>query len=483
MNRILLFIGILLFAFCQNGGATTYVADSCSDTHVQAAIDLTSNGDTVTVPAGSCTWTTRVNITTGITLQGAGVDVTTITNDVPTSERCNDLQLLKVNTSSNTHITGFTITDTGSNYCYDGTMDVRGGATGFRINNIKFEDLNYRGIWISSDTYGVIDNCTFNDITNQVIFMRSPASTTGDALWTTDTTRGGVDQLFIENCTFNNTTPSKAVFDGDYGTKAVFRHNTVTNSWVLVHGHEMSPGALRFTVYDNTFTVLAAQNSAAITIRGGESLCFNNTIVGDYGNDLCVGSTDCPVIYADYCSCTEAGTYPCAEKDHRCTDNTGEPCEGSIGRTWGVDIAHQSLAPNYQWNNTDDGSTLDAVFRVQPAGCDPDQALLFAEDVYYFNDDDAFDGTSGVGTNDQGSRPATCTAGTGSTPGVAWWDGSELDVCESTNTWTDGYYTPYTYPHPLTVDDGLITVSDINSGGLTISNIGTGNLTISNIGD
>jgi hypothetical protein len=63
----------------------------------------------------------------------------------------------------------------------------------------------------------------------------------------------------------------------------------------------------------------------------------------------------------------------------------------------------------------------------------------------------------GVGQGTFANRPSTCTAGTDpaqgniAAPGVAYWatDQSTLYVCNPTNTWT-AYYTPYTYPHPLT---------------------------------
>ena len=68
----------------------------------------------------------------------------------------------------------------------------------------------------------------------------------------------------------------------------------------------------------------------------------------------------------------------------------------------------------------------------------------------------AFNGTVGTGSGTLASRPSTCTTG------VAYWatdqgnwnqSGSggqgELFKCTATNTWTL-YYTPYTYPHPLT---------------------------------
>ena len=64
---------------CGYSYAATVEADSCSLAHVQAAHDAADRGDTVTVPAGSCTWSSYLSITKSITLQGAGAGVTTIT--------------------------------------------------------------------------------------------------------------------------------------------------------------------------------------------------------------------------------------------------------------------------------------------------------------------------------------------------------------------------------------------------------------------
>src|SRR5208283_1651887 len=81
ITSILFIIGV-----CTASEAAIINAASCSQDDVNAAIAVASNGDTVTVPAGNCTWTTEISNTTsvtisqGITLQGAGIDVTTITD-------------------------------------------------------------------------------------------------------------------------------------------------------------------------------------------------------------------------------------------------------------------------------------------------------------------------------------------------------------------------------------------------------------------
>jgi hypothetical protein len=69
-----------------------------------------------------------------------------------------------------------------------------------------------------------------------------------------------------------------------------------------------------------------------------------------------------------------------------------------------------------------------------------------------FAEPGSFNGSTGVGQGLLSARPSTCTAGPGgNTPGVGYWatDQNTLYVCNPTNTWTT-YYTPYTYPNPLT---------------------------------
>ena len=53
--------------------AATHAAATCNTSDVQAAINAAAEGDTVTIPAGTCTWTSGVTISgKGITVTGAG---------------------------------------------------------------------------------------------------------------------------------------------------------------------------------------------------------------------------------------------------------------------------------------------------------------------------------------------------------------------------------------------------------------------------
>src|SRR6516164_7407774 len=68
-------IVISLCHFCKEAYATTYTAASCNESDVQAAIArATHDGDVVSIPAGTCTWTSTLSVTipNSLTIQGAG---------------------------------------------------------------------------------------------------------------------------------------------------------------------------------------------------------------------------------------------------------------------------------------------------------------------------------------------------------------------------------------------------------------------------
>ena len=87
--------GKLLFCILIWSGSSVFgsiVATDTSQVSVQAAVNRASDGDTVIVPAGSSTWTSRVYIgNKAITILGAGIGQTIITSALPTLAKCSVL--------------------------------------------------------------------------------------------------------------------------------------------------------------------------------------------------------------------------------------------------------------------------------------------------------------------------------------------------------------------------------------------------------
>ena len=150
-KRFSLIVALLVLLPFQ-AWASTYTAASCSQSDVQKAINQASNGDTVNVPSGSSTWTSSVNVSTGITISGGGsYSVYVNHNDTGTwpvvinlSNNC----AFKVSSTSGTvvRITGFSFTGT-AGIQVEGAIEYGPGA-----------------IWITTtDTIPWrVDNCKFN---------------------------------------------------------------------------------------------------------------------------------------------------------------------------------------------------------------------------------------------------------------------------------------------------------------------------------
>lgn len=172
------------------------------------------------------------------------------------------------------------------------------------------------------------------------------------------------------------------------------------------------------------------------------------------------------------------GTYQVGSPWDGNTSVTGYPCLDQAGRAFGDLLSgqtnsnllntttrtqtwpHQALTPIYVWRNTFTPTGNNEQL-IQASLGNPSQ-YNFTNNVDYYVDfgtygnSGNFNGTTGVGEGLLSARPSTCTAGTdpatgGSAPGAGYWatDTNTLYVCNPTNTWTS-YYTPYTYPHPLT---------------------------------
>ena len=86
MRRVVLIIFTLIL-FGMETKAATINASSCSRNDVEAAINSATDGDIVLIPSGSSTWTTTITIDPmpAITIKGAGIDQTVITDNTGTA--------------------------------------------------------------------------------------------------------------------------------------------------------------------------------------------------------------------------------------------------------------------------------------------------------------------------------------------------------------------------------------------------------------
>ncbi|MGO9138329.1 MAG: fibronectin type III domain-containing protein [Syntrophales bacterium] len=251
--------------------AYTYTAASCSSSAVQSAISAASSGDTVTIPAGSCTWNTHVNLNKAITVKGAGPASTLLTLG-------SSANMFFYVTAENARITGIGFTSTDTHSLTHIQFDY---VAVFQVDNCSFTasanglaGIVARG---SRTIYpkGVIHNNTF---THGKIEVSGDADC-DDGITNTAAINLGTDEaVYVENNTFYSAYP---LLDGDYGNRTVFRYNDIifsnVNGYYIFEQHSIqgnvSVGTRKFEIYNNLISGTANYFGM---IRGGTGVIFNN---------------------------------------------------------------------------------------------------------------------------------------------------------------------------------------------------------------
>ena len=466
----LLFCIIFLSGFlvCQNAQADTHTASSCSVSDVSSAISASETGDTVSIPAGECTWVSGITIPDEkkIILQGAGSANTIITFDTT-------FTLLKMGLQggdiTGTRITnmGFIQTATSQNYA---VIEARG--SGWRIDHNEFENTS------GSSAYTIMANGTNVTVTpkgliDQNNFIQSRIDVGGmgtfeknSIMWTNPSALGTADAVFIEDNNFYKTVAISGgnVVDCNRAGFYVARYNTVTGSQFMVHGlqadNERAPK--NWEIYGNEHTHTSSEGTGALFINGGTGIIFGNTQSGYHNAEI---------KFSQVRSYTSVGVFGLCDGSMYSDGNldaTGWPCRDQIGR--GPDAS--------LWNpNTENPSPIQ---ETQPVYVFLNRNETGISNIYntdtdhiqanrdYFVEGATFDGTSGVGCGTLANMPATCTYNETTGTGVGYWATNQscsdftefigvdhtsnfegtLYRCTADNTWTE-YYTPYTYPHPL----------------------------------
>lgn len=454
--------------------AAQVTAKSCAASDVQAAINASLNGDTVSVPPGSCVWTSSVSISNskGIILKGAGIGSTVITGGTCSSS----LGHLVTNVASGnavTRITGFSFDLTNGGCGSDEVgIYVKGGvsAPAFRIDHNRFYNCRNRCVQTwgtpSGDLMGLVDHntfeCPFTGGGCHAMDYNGGKSSDGEGweAFARPVAFGSANAVFTEDNIFTFADMQDNVFDAYGGARFVFRNNTVTNTMPGVHGADSGSrrGVHSFEVYRNTFTVTTGPNPfTSFNYRSGVILQWGNAWSTKYNEPgrLRIYRITNPESYDLWGMCNGNKVF-----DGNTTP-TGYPCLDQPG--WFFDSGYKStssgmrlLTPIYFWNNTQAGSSMAIPLTTGLSG--------------YVNNNREFYSSTGASCTGGGS----CTTGVGTgtilpatcTTGVAFWKTNEGDwdsvtpetdgvlyKCTATNTW-NLYYVPYKYPHPLQADQG-----------------------------
>ena len=314
---IFLLLILTIFALLSNISlASNIQAASCSQSDVQAAINSASNGDTVQIPAGTCTWNTQIRITKGITLQGAGAGNTIIKDGKQTGGgQSGALILWSCAQNQANRMTGIEFQDGGrttaivgpfGNIIFDCTNT---GTTSVRVDHNKFDHMIGTPL-VFNTAIGVVDHNTFLsnlpldglirdqnpywNVCDPTITSCTPVDTDGykdgwgDHSWHDTITWGSKDFLFVEDNSFSFVNPdgsdatARSCHDGEEGTRLVWRFNTMYRCAVSNHGTESGGrkrGSLAMEIYKNGNSNKKWDGGTKVTmsnVRSGSVLMWDN---------------------------------------------------------------------------------------------------------------------------------------------------------------------------------------------------------------
>ncbi len=411
----------------------TLTAASCSLADVSTAYSAASVGDTLVIPAGSCTWTLELPVGKALTIIGAG-----------SGAGGTKLTASGAMTNGFFHVTGFTSSNLVriSGFYFELTNLTSHRAikisnvslAHLRIDNNKFTNGYEQIEWAGSK--GAIDH---NDFYNPMKAINFTAGTEAQANASWDSmTAGTEDALFVEDNRFIDDSNFMGAWSqeriGTYnGGKLVVRYNhfdsydfplSTTVDPIMTHGSaaggvadaywQQGTGARRgqsvVEIYNNVME--GKRIDFPVTVRGSSNLIYNNTVT------LSGGFT--PRIYLREEEYTISQWNPL---------RTEWPAEDQVHNT-------------FIWNNTYNGAQMNSAnIVVVPDDVFPNEKIKEGRDYFLHAPEatggkETFTGANGA----SGSFPT---------------DGVEFPTLGTMVFSTSGPnahfpYVPYTYPHPIT---------------------------------
>lgn len=470
---------LMLWCWWSPAEAATITATSCNNTstqpHVRTALASAVNGDTVIIPAGTCTWTLWIDSIGGqfgppydssvyhkaIKIQGGGAALpfttTPKTRTQAMSGECaagqttytciiDNIDRTVSRASSAENLirwdmaqgpAGFTTELSNiaflSNCPVDGLnkgmLRFRGDNSRFRLHHIALFPCATSGLYIDGNIQGVGDHNYFyhEESFSTYTFASSynpggtGTGTYGDQSYATPSSVGTANAWFWENNTYwsNAFTGSPYCCDGMWGSRVVYRYNTFHNAVIDWHGTESNGrprGTFQFEVYNNTFDASPTGNWAAlIGARSGTGIIANNTV------NVPAGSISALFDMVDYRHdgsnsptfglCTGSNAW---DENAGVGSNIGYHCLDQVG------VGHGDLIINDSPVNSARGNVIAWVRQA-------------TEPVYYWGNTVTCPG---------------CTAA-GTTPNTPISHSGNIQLNRDYFLSARPGWTAYTYPHPL----------------------------------
>jgi FG-GAP-like repeat len=357
--------------------ATVYNSDGTSASVQSIHNNQAHDGDTITVPSGTFSWTNRIYLTKAITLQGNTttntvtgqcVDNTIILDNI---SRGLNQPLIELNGNAGQRITGLTFQPGLTSWGYNGIIRVEAGTTPARIDHCHFHGIYWSPkIGVFSQNWGVIDhNVLDNQISNEGLVHFYPGANTdlGDSLFETSAGFGGPNFLFLEDNYMRGGTDIHA------GGKICARHNKLFDANFGSHGTARvfpnARGGRAYEVYNNEFHF--SQNSWSTDGPDSGSAVWHDNVVTPHTYGIAsqvyraFQSYGAPFYMADGNNPWDLND-PQTHTPLRILDQPGLGAGAHINRNapaW----PNQVNEPCYSWNNTnaDDGSGFGFTVSVQ----------------------------------------------------------------------------------------------------------------------
>jgi hypothetical protein len=254
---------------------------------------------TGSLPGGAASWTSKINVTVGITIKGqttitgAGTanptiaDRTIILDNSPRNTNQSGLFQFSLTPTQRCRITGFTFRAGASNIINPrGVVQLTSSGTApnytMRVDHCHFDHVKSRCIDVGGWCMGVADhNVVHAHGTSHCLFVKHPGYNNGAGRghesWADYPYFGTRNFFFFEDNSVygNGIGQTSGASDADFGARCVFRHNYWENARPGWHGTEGSPrGARALEIYNNTSHWTIAPSASA---RSGNALYHDNT--------------------------------------------------------------------------------------------------------------------------------------------------------------------------------------------------------------